>query len=312
MSYHEIRRQRESYARKPSLQVRKLTHDYCEFVLQNTDTSMANALRRIMIAEVPTIAIDLVEIENNTTVLNDEFISHRLGLIPLVSNLAGRMIKPFEATGDPNEITDIVFSLDVKCTTDSTQYVTTDDLQIDHQFPDVAPIFYRDESQQEKPIVIVKLRKGQELKLRAIARKGIGKDHAKWIPVATAVYTFMPDIKINDAIVEQMTEQEREEVVKADPSGTFRYNQVTRKIEIEDPERYRYDNELLNKVDEIGKTGAVQITQRQDCFVFKVESTGVLPAEEIVRQAAHILLQKIDGLAQQVREAVGQAGISYQ
>ena len=42
----------------------------------------------------------------------------------------------------------------------------------------------------EKPIVIVKMRRGQELKLRAIARKGTGKDHAKWSPVATARYQF--------------------------------------------------------------------------------------------------------------------------
>lgn len=76
--------------RHPQVEVRRLTDDYCEFVLSNTDVSVANALRRIMIAEVPTIAIDLVEFENNTTVLNDEFLAHRLGLVPLVSDEADR------------------------------------------------------------------------------------------------------------------------------------------------------------------------------------------------------------------------------
>jgi DNA-directed RNA polymerase II subunit RPB3 len=78
----------KSYARRPDVEMRRLTDDYCEFVLKNTDVSTANALRRVMIAEVPTIAIDLVEFENNTTVLNDEFLAHRLGLVPLVSEEA--------------------------------------------------------------------------------------------------------------------------------------------------------------------------------------------------------------------------------
>eukprot|EP00798_Chlamydomonas_sp_ICE-L_P000141 gene141-5395_t len=118
---------RASYARTPELKIRKLSPDYCEFVLSGTDISVANALRRVIVAEVPTIAIDLVEIENNTTVLSDEFIAHRLGLIPLLSEQADMMKRPFEVTSD-EDVVDTTFTLDVKCTQDATQYITSDDL----------------------------------------------------------------------------------------------------------------------------------------------------------------------------------------
>ncbi|KAM3286375.1 hypothetical protein P3S67_025174 [Capsicum chacoense] len=79
------------YQRFPRSKIHEVKPDFMKFELRDTDSSIANALRRIMIAEVPTIAINLVEIEVNSSVLNDEFISHRLGLIPLTSECAMSM-----------------------------------------------------------------------------------------------------------------------------------------------------------------------------------------------------------------------------
>eukprot|EP00959_Pyramimonas_sp_CCMP1952_P431376 9034531-Pyramimonas_sp.AAC.1 len=69
---------REHQRRFPKIAIREMLDDQIKFVLTETDVYMANALRRVMLAEVPTIAIDLVEIEANSSVLNDEFIAHRL------------------------------------------------------------------------------------------------------------------------------------------------------------------------------------------------------------------------------------------
>jgi DNA-directed RNA polymerase II subunit RPB3 len=71
------------HQRFPKVKVISLAAHEIQFELSDTDTSMANTLRRIMIAEVPTLMIDLVEYSENSTVLNDEYIAHRLGLVPI-------------------------------------------------------------------------------------------------------------------------------------------------------------------------------------------------------------------------------------
>ena len=71
--------------RGPCIKVTDLGKFFVKFELYNTDLAIANALRRIMISEVPTMAIDLVEVRENTSCLHDEMIAHRLGLIPLSS-----------------------------------------------------------------------------------------------------------------------------------------------------------------------------------------------------------------------------------
>ncbi|GMG21066.1 unnamed protein product [Ambrosiozyma monospora] len=72
-------------SQEPQITIREVSKDAVDFILSDVDLSLANSLRRTMLAEVPTLAIDLVEITVNTSVLADEFIAHRLGLVPLES-----------------------------------------------------------------------------------------------------------------------------------------------------------------------------------------------------------------------------------
>lgn len=74
------------HALKPEVQIKTHTSDGMQIILRNTDISIVNGLRRAILADTPTMAIDFVEIDENTSALHDEFIAHRLGLIPLVSD----------------------------------------------------------------------------------------------------------------------------------------------------------------------------------------------------------------------------------
>lgn len=291
-----------SYARSPRVKIRHMKDDYCKFELRDTDVSIANALRRVMIAEVPTIAIDLVEIEVNSSVLNDEFIAHRLGLIPLTSEraMAMRFSRDCDACdGDGQcEFCSVEFHLRVKCMSDQTLDVTSKDLySSDHS---VVPVDFSDstgyESAEQKGIIIVKLRRGQELRLRAIARKGIGKDHAKWSPAATVTFMYEPEIHINEDLMETLTLDEKKNLVASSPTKVFDIDPNTHQVVVVDAESYTYDDEVIKRAEAMGKPGLIEINAKQDSFIFTVESTGAVKAAQLVINAIEILKQKLDAV----------------
>ncbi|KAJ1505694.1 45 kDa subunit of RNA polymerase II [Coelomomyces lativittatus] len=149
--------------------IREYTSSEIKLILEDVDLSMANAIRRVMIAEVPTIAIDLVEIETNTSVLVDEYIAHRLGLIPLRSEKAKQLKYTRDCTCDTYcRQCSIEFTLHKRCDGDRTLEVTSQDLMVTHpEHVSIRPVTYN----EDQGIILLKLRKNQEIKLKCIAKK---------------------------------------------------------------------------------------------------------------------------------------------
>ncbi|MEM3431709.1 MAG: DNA-directed RNA polymerase subunit D [Candidatus Micrarchaeia archaeon] len=132
-------------------------NEIIRFDLKDSNVSYANMLRRLFMREIPIYAIDTIKIYENSTELNDYYIAHRLGLIPLTT--------PMHAAAKPKEV---VFYLDVPMS--GQQYVYSSDLKSDDAIVRVAIT--------DIPLFIVA--ENKSLRLECIARVGYGKKHAKF------------------------------------------------------------------------------------------------------------------------------------
>jgi DNA-directed RNA polymerase subunit D len=160
--------------------IKILERDNNHIVIEFNDIprQYVNALRRLSISEVPTFAIDDVVILENSSVMHDEAIAHRLGLIPLRTDLQ-RFVMPHlceckSTLGCSN--CKVLLVLDAE-SQDKTKVITSADLISEDEV--VRPV--------NSEIPIVSLAPGQKLKFEAYARLGTGKNHAKWQPTSVAV-----------------------------------------------------------------------------------------------------------------------------
>lgn len=157
--------------------------------LKGVPLQYANALRRLCLNGVPVFAIDTVDVIENSSVLPDEGLAHRLGLVPLKTDLA-RFNEPSKCdcqseTGCSN--CKVMLVLD-SGDTDVTKSVLTDELISEDE--SVKPT--------SEKIPIVQLAPGQRVKVECYARLGRGREHAKWNSsnVATLVETEKEDERI--------------------------------------------------------------------------------------------------------------------
>ena len=133
--------------------------------IEGADTGFANALRRIMMSEIPVMSVEIVEFEENNSGLFDETLAHRIGLIPI----------KFDRK---------MFNLKKDCKCDGKGCSRCQiKLIMEKEGPGMvksADILVEGGSIQEKDIPIIDLLEKQRIKLEAYAELGFGRNHAKW------------------------------------------------------------------------------------------------------------------------------------
>lgn len=164
----------------PKVKVLEESEDSVALQFEGVDRSYANAIRRFCISEVPAMAIDDIVILENSSVLYDEILAHRLGMIPLKTNLERYVLPEKCDCGNPLgcQKCRVLIVLDAVAH-DKPRTVVSGDLVSEDR--DVVPV--------SPNIPIVKLAAGQSVKLEAYARLGRAKEHAKWQPATISVLT---------------------------------------------------------------------------------------------------------------------------
>lgn len=317
------------------------------FSLVGVDASIANAYRRILLAEVPTLAIEECFFFDNTSIIQDEVLAHRLGLVPLTGGQEGlRWLSWYQkppspedhaayaaweedapnrppGAGDSNDHNTIALTLDVTCrwateaedgrdgkrlakegeTDPNIRYVNSNVYAKDLKFePTGDQVDYFSGDNAIRPvnpdILIAKLRPGQHIHVIMHAFKGIGMDHAKYSPVATASYRLLPQITITSPILGADAKKFARCFPKGvigyepcNPDGSDNANGTEIKAVVKDPMKDTVSRECLRH-DEFKKK--VKLGRVRDHFIFSVESTGQFESDELFLDSVRLLKAKAE------------------
>jgi DNA-directed RNA polymerase alpha subunit len=243
------------------IEIKKLTEEEIYFSITNINLGIANGIRRIIIAEVPTFAIDQVLIFKNTSIMNNDYIIQRLNLLPINSNdriLIKNM--PIECKCVEKQCNEcsIILNVDINSCDHKKRIYLTDLLSSKE-----LSLFTKDAFQ----IPLFVLNANEIFKAKLIIHKGIGHQHAKWMPATSVIVKPYPEISLEKNIF-QLTNNKDE-------------------LKLQDPNLCIYCNACTNL-----DASLVSIKPQLNKFIIHIESCGTLLPNVIFTEALQILKQK--------------------
>lgn len=259
---------------KMDIQILDSKDNMLSLAIKDISIIQLNTLRRTIIDFVPTMAIEDIELRKNSSILYDEIIAHRLGLITLKTDLKSYNL-PETCTCNGEGCAKCQLQLTLQVKGPRTVYAS----DIKSKDPKVVPVFPK--------TPIVKLAEGQELELIATATLGTGKVHSKWSP-GTAWYMNKPNFKINDKSKKMEEFKDKYPSILFDKSG-------------------KIDKEMLNNPNIVDACDGVcddiiSIDYETDSYVFYIESWGQLSPKEMLTQATISFNSKLDEFTKKIKD----------
>lgn len=208
-----------AYTLKSKMYFSNITHSNdkktMSFKIRGMDTSIVNGLRRTLLSDIPVVAfkycpthpdINDITILKNTGSLHNEFIGHRMSLVPLC--FSQLEVKNFQPS---------LYKFVLKCenTTTKPLVVTTRDIKVYTPTGDMYPPEVHDNIfPMKSPILLTKLMQNQELHIEGFASIGTARDNAGRSAVSLSVYEF--------AVDEDLATKKENEIVEPSEKEDFR------------------------------------------------------------------------------------------
>ncbi|MDP3734076.1 MAG: DNA-directed RNA polymerase subunit D [Nanoarchaeota archaeon] len=236
------------------------------FLIKEGSDIFANTIRRMILEEVPTLAVEDLEIKDNSSALYDEMLGLRLGLLPIKTDLSSYSLPKSE-----DEITE----KSARCT-----------MQIRLKAAKKGYV-YAEEAESADPkctfvhpkMPITKLLAKQKVDVTMTAVVGQGKKHVKWSP-GLGFYK-------KEAVVKVGNVKNPENVAEQSTDGVF----VLKNNKLHLVEEKVQDSLLLEHYAALDKGISVTYT---DNIIFTVESFGQLSCKEMLTQASQMLIDKVE------------------
>ncbi len=277
-----------------NIEIREMQERKAKLILSDANPTLANALRRVLIADIPSLAIETVEFHLGTigdeaeekeyqssTPLFDEIIAHRLGMIPIPTDLDlfnfREECEECGGEGCPN--CTVIYSLNKKgpCTVYSG---------------DLIPVGETDLGVVDDLIPIVKLSDDQAILIYAIAELGTAKEHAKWQSTSGVGYKYYPEISIDSDKCDNC-----KDCIDICPVDILEESEDG-EIIVSDIEKCK----ICKSCVETCAVGAIDVKGREDKLILRYETDGTLDAETILQKGLEILQEKFNSVIEMVED----------